>query len=249
VRINTINGETEVTIRITSLAALVGASLALAALPAAAQLSWDGQSGVFLNTLAFAAPRGSVQGASHYINLDPAGYLVTYGVAAGLRNGIEVGITRVNSHVTSVADQNVLQAKWQFVTETPVVPAAAAWATNRTIIGVGDATDVGITATKVLPVPKHPVIVSLGLRSTKALGNGLFGIAANRKVKWEGDAAVFVTSKLIVGGEFREQIAGRTWTDFAVRYLATDRLNVDVGVANFAPGLSSQVAAGLTWRF
>ncbi len=227
-----------------SLAVLVLASVAR---PSAAQLNWDGQGGAFLNALAFPTAAGSIQAAFHFIDLESLGTIKTYSVNGGLRGGIEVGFNRVNTNVTGVADQNLLHAKWQFLAAEGNRPALAAWLVYRDLLGGADATDYGLTATTVLKPGGTPVVVSGGLRSTKSRGMALFGVGDRRRLKWEGSVAVFANPRLLFATEFKEQIGGRTWTDLAVRYLAGKGVNVDVGVANFGPGINNQFALGITY--
>jgi hypothetical protein len=58
---------------------------------------------------------------------------------------------------------------------------------------------------------------------------------------------VFVTPKLAIGTEFKQQINANTWKDLAVRYVVSKNLNIDAGIADLAPGLRNQYALGLTW--
>ncbi len=220
--------------------------LALAADRSSAQLNWEGQGGVFLNALPFTTAPGRYEASTHYINLDRLGEVTTFSVAAGLRGNVEIGLTRITSGVSGVPSQNVVPVKWFFQTETPTRPAVAATLIARDLVGVGGATDLGLSAAKVVKIGTSTVLLDLGVRSTKVVGNGLFGKASGARIKWEGSAAVFVTKTLILGTEFKEQIGGRTWTDLALRYIASDRVNVDLGVANFGPAINNQVAVGVT---
>jgi len=216
---------------------------------ARAQISWEGQSGVFLNPLAYPIAPGKVQASAHYIDLERVGTISTFSVAGGLRGNVEIGFTRIASGVTGVASQNVIPVKWQFVKETSKIPGVAANIIYRDLVGTGSITDYGLTGTKVLKAGTSTVIVSGGFRYTKALGVGLFGIADSARVRWEASAAIFVNPKLILGAEYKEQIGARAWRDIALRYLYSKNLTIDVGLANFAPSLSNQVAAGITWAW
>ncbi len=89
--------------------------------------------------------------------------------------------------------------------------------------------------------------MDLGLRSTKALGLGLFGIGNSRETKLEGSAALFVTPKFAVGTEFKQQIDASTWTDIALRYIASNTLNIDAGIADFGPSINRQFALAATY--
>ncbi|MCX6345579.1 MAG: DUF3034 family protein [Armatimonadetes bacterium] len=224
--------------------AAIAASLLVAG-SANAALQLEGQSGVFLNALAYPIGQSKYEVSSHYIDLEDLGGVSTYNIAAGLKNNLEVGFTRVASDVTGVSDQNIFLAKWQFHPETATAPALSLSAAYRDLIDGDNSLDFGLIATKVIKA-KYPVILGLGVRSTKAQGLGLFGFADDREVLFEGAIGVFVTDKLIVATEFKQQIQSRVWSDIAVRYVASNDWNLDAGLANLGPGLSSQFAFALT---
>lgn len=214
---------------------------------ARAALNLEGQSGVFLNSLAYPLQSGKIEVSTHNVNLDRLGGVSTFNVSTGLNHGIELGVTKVTSSVSGVKDQNVLLAKWQFSKETQSSPAVSLWAINRDLSGGSGSLDYGISTTKLVHVGKYPTVVDLGVRSTKALGLGLFGFSGDRKLKFEGSAAVFVTKKFAVGTEFKQQIGADTWKDIAFRYVASDHLNIDAGIADLGPGLGNQIALAATW--
>ena len=214
-----------------------------------AALQLEGQSGIFLNSLAYTIPDGSWEISNHNVNLDNLGSVATYNVSTGLGNNIEVGYTRITSSVTGVNDQNLLLAKWQFAPETKSTPGTALWAIHRDVSGAKSSTDIGLSATKVLTVANHPLVIDLGVRSTKAIGLGLFGFQKDRELKFEGSAALFVTKKFAVGTEFKQQVGGiDTWKDIAFRFVPSDSLNIDFGIANLGPSLDNQVALAATWK-
>ncbi len=215
-------------------------------LPASAALTLEGQSGVFLNPLAYPIVNGKVEVSSHYVGLNSLGNVTSFNAAGGIGKNLEVGLTRISSSVSGVSDQTNLLAKWQFLPETQSAPAIAVWAIDRNLSVGGSDLDYGLSASKVVKVGTVPVLLDLGARSTKSLGLGLFGVGSDRQLKFEGLAAVFVTPKLIVGTEFKDQIGGSTWQDIAVRYVASDTLNIDAGLADLGPGLGSQLALGVT---
>lgn len=228
---------------------VAAAAFALAAAPARAALNWEGQSGVFMNALAFTLGANKTEAGYHFIDLDSVGNIHTASVTHGLGGKAEVGYTRVFTDVPGVNDQNIVHAKYQFLPETKDTPAAAVWVLHRDLVGAGSTTDYGVLASKVLSVIKdHPVIVSLGARSTKSLAQGLYGIG-DREMRFDGLVAVFVTQNLIVGGEFRQQVGSEAWGDIAARYIVNKNLNVDVGLANFGKGFRNQLALGATWAF
>lgn len=230
---------------------IVSASFVVALLAggvAQAALHLEGQSGVFLNTLAYPLGRSKFEVSSHHVDLDKAGTVTTYNIAAGLKDNVEIGYTRVSSAVTGVSDQNLVLAKWQFAAEKKKFPALSIWGIYRDLDKGDNSVDLGVTATKVIG-GKHPIILDLGVRNSKAKAFGLFGYADDRQWLWEGAAGVFATSKLIVATEFKQQVQSRPWRDIAVRYLASKDVNLDAGLANLGPGLDSQWAFAATYAW
>lgn len=213
---------------------------------AQAALQLEGQSGVFLNTLAYTAQKSNYEASSHWVDLGDAGNVSTFNFTTGLKKNVEVGLTRLQSDVDGVKDQNLLLAKWQFQQESKNRPAASLWAIHRNVSGSDNSLDLGVSATKVFTVASHPLVVDLGVRSTKAKSLGLFGFNKDREIKWEGSFALFATKKFAVGAEFKQQIGTRAWKDIAFRYIASNKLNIDLGIANLGPGLNNQVALAFT---
>lgn len=231
------------------IAAVAAAMMAGVQCSALAALSLEGQSGIFLNGLAYTVPQGKTEVSAHEVNLSGLGSVETYSITTGLAHGVELGYTRIGSHVSGVATQDVIHAKWNFAKETKTTPAVAAWVISRSLTGGDSSIDYGVSATKILPVGKTPIVVDLGARSTKAKGLGLFGFNDDRKLKLEGSAAIFLTKKFAVGTEFKQQIGGDAWTDIAFRYIASDKLNIDAGIADLGPGLRRQIALAATQAF
>ncbi len=228
--------------------ALAAASALLAGAPVFGALNLEGQSGVFLNSLAYTLPANQMEVASHYVNLDVLGDVATYNFSLGVKDNLEFGFTQITSDVGSVADQSVLLAKYNVAKESKKSPAVSLWTIRRELEGGSSALDLGVIATKVYTVGKRPLIVDIGVRSTKALGLGLFGIGDDRELKWEGAVGYMVTPKLCIATEQKQQIDGETWKDIAVRYHASKHLNIDAGVADLGPGIDNQVAFALTWK-
>src|ERR1035437_10983996 len=72
-----------------------------------AALDWDGQTGVFLNGLAYTAKPGSFEVAAHEVDLGGLGSASTYNLVAGFNGNVEVGFTKYASSVTGIQDQSV----------------------------------------------------------------------------------------------------------------------------------------------
>jgi hypothetical protein len=221
-------------------------TLASAAISHAA-LNLEGQSGIFLNALAYPLAAGKLETSAHAVDLDTLGSVSTFNLTTGLKSNFELGYTKVVSAVTSVQDQNILHAKWLFLPESKSVPALAVWAANRNVTGLGTTQDWGVAATKALTIGGHTTVVDVGTRSTRGLGLGLFGFTPKREWELEGSLALFITKKLAVATEFKQQIGAKTWTDYAIRYQASDKLNLDAGIANLNSALNNQVALAATW--
>jgi hypothetical protein len=214
-----------------------------------AALSLEGQSGIFLNGLAYTVNPGKTEVSAHDVNLSGLGSVQTYSITTGLTHGIELGYTRIGSEVSGVASQDVINAKWNFAKESKTAPAISVWTISRSLTGGSNSIDFGVSASKIIPLGKTPLVVDLGARSTRAKGLGLFGYSNDREVKLEGSAAIFLTKKFAVGTEFKEQIGGDTWKDIAFRYVASDKLNIDAGIADLGPGLRNQIALAATRVF
>jgi hypothetical protein len=211
-----------------------------------AALHLEGQSGIFLNSLAYPVAPSKIEASIHYVDLDPLGSISTQSVSFGLKNNVELGYTHISTDVPGVNDQNLFVGKWQFSPETKQLPAFSILAAQRSIDSKGSSLDYGLTATKVVIVGKKPLVLDLGIRNTKAVGIGLFGWSKDRKWKSEGSFAYFILPNLAVGSEYKQQIDGQTWRDIAVRYVANSNWNIDFGIADLGPAIDNQVALAVT---
>jgi hypothetical protein len=178
--------------------------------------------------------------------LDNLGSVSTYNLAFGLKDKVDVGITRITSSVTGVSDQNLILGKWQFKSESKTAPALAVWGICRKLVDDDSTVDLGLSATKIVTVGKKPLVLDLGVRNTKAQGLGLFGFADDREWKLEGSFALFATPKFAVGTEFKQQVNGKTWKDIAFRYVASDSWNIDAGIAYLGDAIDNQAAVAVT---
>lgn len=214
---------------------------------ATAALNLEGQSGIFLNTLAYPVGASKVEASSHTVDLGNLGSVTSYNLATGFKGSLEFGYTAIASSVTGVKDQNLFLGKWQFAKETKDLPAVALWAIYRSLTDGPSSTDYGLSATKIVKTAKRPLVLDVGVRSTRAIGLGLFGFQNDRETKLEGSAALFITPKLALGTEFKQQIGGRAWHDIALRYVPSSSFNIDFGIANLNSALDNQVALAATW--
>lgn len=223
------------------------AALLVFAHPAQAALGLDGQSGVFLNSLAYPLAPDTLEVSAHNVDLDNLGDISSVTIASGFKGNLEMGYTRITSSVSGVADQSNIFGKWQFIKETDSTPAVALTVINRSLTGGESSLDYGLSATKIVKMGSLPTVLDIGARSTRSLGLGLFGFSDNREIKLEGSVAVFVTKNFAVGAEFKQQIGAETWKDIAFRYVPTKNLNIDFGIADLGPGLNSQIALAVTY--
>lgn len=226
--------------------ALAGLALAVVS-PAFGALGLEGQSGLAMNTWAYTVAPEKTEASVHFVSMDSAGNVMTYAVTRGLKGGVEIGYTRVATSVRGISDQNIVHAKWQILKEKKVLPAVSVWALDRDLAG-GSSPDFGAVATKLMP-GRYPLEVSLGVRSTKAVGFGLYGFADEKKTKVEAAAGVRVTKKLWVATEVNQQFGSRAWKDVAVRYKANRQLTLDAGLGNLGPAHDNQLALGVSWVF
>jgi hypothetical protein len=106
-------------------------------------------------------------------------------------------------------------------------------------IGVGGNTGVDFTlyASKLFTALPRPVLVNLGGRATKGVWNGLLGFTPDYQFLFEGSVAVFVTDRLILAAEFKQQnqdykpIPGligtaSNWATFDAAYILSKHVTV-----------------------
>lgn len=210
------------------------------------QSSWEGPTGAYLNPLALNLARSQVQGGTHYLDLQPAGALTTFGVSYGLTNRLEIGVTQNDLSVGSAAKVNVLHAKYLLRPLAPGQPGVAVGAVWRS--ATQDTADFYAVATQIFPT-RQPLIASVTVRSTNARGSGLFGRAAGRSIQWGGFLGVQVTPHLIPNVEYLAQAEGEDWADVGVRYVVNANTNWDFGLADVGGDFGNQFAFGVTHKF
>lgn len=227
---------------------VVVALLVVVASAAFAQSTWEGPTGAFLNPLACNVGDGAVQGSAHYLDLQPAGSLTTFGANYGLSDRLEVGVTQANLSIGGSNKIDNLHAKYILRPLGTGKPAFALGAVLRNAHGGADTADYYLAATHIFPSSK-PIIASLTIRSTNALGSGLFGKASGRTTQFGGFFGVQVTPKLIPNVEYYQQPQGDDWKDIGVRYIASPTTYWDFGLADVGNGFSDQFALGVTHQF
>ena len=136
--------------------------------------------------------------------------------------------------------------------------------TLRTI-GIKD--DYGIDYTlyaskMITAIPRHPVILSAGLRSTEAAHIGLLGFTGERKIVAEGSLCVFATDRFILAAEYRQKpneykkVPGLIeseddWWTLCGCYLINDHATIAIGYANFGEVLNHKAngAWGVAFKY
>ncbi|MHB8995902.1 MAG: hypothetical protein ACYC63_11710 [Armatimonadota bacterium] len=227
---------------------VVVALFAVAASAAFAQSTWEGPTGAYLNPLACNVADGKIQGSAHYLDLQPAGSLTTFGANYGLTDRLEIGITQASLSIGGSNKVDNLHAKYLLRPLGTGKPALALGTVLRNAHGGADTADYYLAATHIFPSSK-PVIASLTIRSTNALGSGLFGKASGRTTQFGGFFGVQVTPKLIPNVEYYQQPDGDDWKDIGLRYIASPTTYWDFGIADVGGSLSNQFALGVTHQF
>ena len=215
---------------------------------AQAQGTWEGPTGVFLNPLAFTLAQGQTSVSTHYLNLQPAGALTTYGVTYGAAKNFEIGLTRADLSVGGISAINIAHAKYIILPAKGEAPAVGVGVIARETEGGPSTDDIYAVATEVFPT-KTPIIASVTVRNTNGLGSGLFGKDDDRSTEVGAFLGVVAKPKLIVGVEYYGQPDADAWKDVAVRYSFDPNTNVDLGLARINSTFKDQVAFALTHRF
>jgi len=124
--------------------------------------------------------------------------------------------------------------------------------------------DYTLYASKLVTQLPRPVLFEAGGRATEAVWDGLGGFTRHYNFVFEGNVAVFVTSKFILAAEYKEQprdyqAIGNLWkleSDWVTvdaAYVVNNHLTLAVGYGNFGNVLNHQASGvwGLTtkWEF
>ena len=129
-----------------------------------------------------------------------------------------------------------------------------------TLKAIGIRDDYGIDytlyASKMIAVLPRPVILTAGLRSTKAAHIGLLGFTNDRKIVGEGSVCVFATERVVLAAEYREKpneydkVAGLIeeeddWWTLCAMYIINEHTTISVGYAHFGHMLNHK--ANSSW--
>jgi hypothetical protein len=124
-------------------------------------------------------------------------------------------------------------------------------------IGITDNEGVDFTlyASKLFTFLPRPVLLELGGRATKAAEIGLLGFTDSYSFLFEGNLGIFLTDRLILAGEWRQQpndyrtipgLVGSsgTWWTVDLAYVLSKHMTVAAGYGNFGNVLNHQANAG-----
>ena len=120
--------------------------------------------------------------------------------------------------------------------------------------------DVTLYATRLFTATPRPLLVNVGLRSTKAVHAGLLGFTDNRKTVFEGNFGVLVLDNLVVGAEYRQKpdeytsipglIEGEDdWWDVFITYIVDDHMTVSVAYAQLGDVLNHKADNTFGFKF
>jgi len=125
-----------------------------------------------------------------------------------------------------------------------------------------DGLDFTLTASKTITALPRPMLVSAGVRETRAAQLGLLGFTDDYSTTFEGSVLVLVTDRLAVGAEYRQKpddlgripgLIGREddWWDVHAAYILNDRASVYATLGNAGTVLnhSDETLLGLVFKY
>ncbi len=139
---------------------------------------------------------------------------------------------------------------------------------NGTMTSIGiednDGIDYTLYATKMITFLPRPLLLNFGVRNSEAAHIGLLGFTGDRKFLLEGNAVLFITDRLALGAEYRQQpdsydsidglIANQEdWWSVVAAYVVNDNLTISGGYFNLGDVLdednSNAFAIKMKWEF
>ena len=126
-----------------------------------------------------------------------------------------------------------------------------------------DGIDVTLYASKLFTFLPRPVLLNLGGRATRGAWNGYAGFTENYSFQFEGNLVVFVTDRLALAAEYRQQPTDYTaiplvkesgdWWTIDAAYVVSSHFTVAVGYGHFG-GVVNHDANGVwgvttKWEF
>jgi len=113
-----------------------------------------------------------------------------------------------------------------------------------------DGFDQTLYATKTLKGTHRPVMLSLGLRSTKAAHLGLLGFTDDRRILLEGNVVTMPTDKLVLAAEYRQKPNDykdtalikpeNDWWTLCACFIANKQLTIGGGYGHFGDVLNHE---------
>ena len=112
-----------------------------------------------------------------------------------------------------------------------------------------DGVDFTLYASKLITFLPRPVLVNLGVRSTKAAHLGLFGFTGKRKWLFEGNIVLLITDRILLAAEYRQkpseykEIPGLVkreddWWTICPAFVVNEHLTISGGYGHFGDVLN-----------
>jgi hypothetical protein len=112
-----------------------------------------------------------------------------------------------------------------------------------------DGVDFTLYASKLITSLPRPVLVNLGMRSTKAAHLGLFGFTGDRDYLFEGNIVLLITDRILLAAEYRqkpseyEPIPGLVrreddWWTICPAFVVNEHLTISGGYGHFGDVLN-----------
>jgi hypothetical protein len=195
----------------------------------------------------------------HYVNLDSHD-LTAYHITKGFKNRFELGYTK--QVLDSTADLHIFHGKFQILDHNfkgnKWIPALALGVIHRNfegdIPGNDYGTDYYLAATKIIPIKLSNVVSfkfapTVGVNSTKAIGNGLGGFSDDREVGFQGIFEIITEKKVIFGMDYKSQPETDDWFLYFLRYNIQPNFQVDFALGDLGERLHNQFIFGASYRF
>jgi hypothetical protein len=127
-----------------------------------------------------------------------------------------------------------------------------------------DGLDFTLYASKMLTFLPRPLLINLGMRTTKAAHMGLLGFTNDREYLFEGNGVLFVTDRFAIGGEYRQKSSEYTpipglvepeddWWTVLAAFVVNEHLSFSGGYGNFGWVLNHRANASwgikAKWEF
>ncbi|MFP4057138.1 MAG: DUF3034 family protein [Candidatus Brocadiia bacterium] len=194
--------------------------------------------------------------------------------------GLSISDDDLRLHTTGLRFKILRDGEWD-TTWAPALTAGVRYKKNTEIDDIDDdllgtvgtlgydddeGVDFTLVASKTFAdvIPGHPFILSAGARATEAIHAGFAGFGDDYHVVFEGNAIVFLTSRLALAGEYRQmphsldrlgELVKREddWWSVALAYVFNEHLTATAGFANVGRVLDADEdfawLAQLKWEF